>query len=76
MTRQAKSSHTAPWLFPRATPSKRGVIGREPRLKRSIPSDAAQPRFSMSPLLIVSALCVVSAILAPLAFSLLGLRPR
>jgi|GEM_PF-6165957 hypothetical protein len=30
----------------------------------------------MSPLLIVSALCVVSAILAPLAFSLLGLRPR
>ena len=30
----------------------------------------------MSPLLIVSALCVVSAILAPVAFALLGLRPR
>jgi hypothetical protein len=30
----------------------------------------------MSPLLIVSALCVVSAILAPVAFSLLGLRSR
>jgi hypothetical protein len=30
----------------------------------------------MSPLLIVAALCVVTAILAPVAFSLLGLRGR
>lgn len=30
----------------------------------------------MSPLLIVAALCVVSAILVPMAFSLLGLRPH